>query len=365
MKRQPLSAISTLHKHVESKENNLNVLRLFLALLVLYSHCYPLAIGSSNRAGYAAVDLFFFISGLLITASWLRSKSMNDYLRKRVLRIFPGFIGALLVSTVIMTAVNPTGLFKTVVSWQGLKSFIYGCLTLSSDSLIGPEVFPHNPFPKCVDGSMWTIPIEFECYLGVCVIGLFCLFKFRWLIMGIFIYNYLLVCKSVYRGWDFSNQDRRFFTLFLAGVCAWLWRDKIPLHWSVAFGSCVLLLLPAFTPLPWLIVEPVALTYIALWLGYARPLEATRWCDTTDLSYGVYLYAFPVQQLIASNAWGRNVWVMLIVSIPVTLVMALASWHLVEKRFLAMKASRFIDRDPAEAPPPEMAIKDTQLKQAF
>ena len=123
---------SALSKHADKKENNLNLIRLLLALLVLFAHCCPLAFGMEaakrpilqNDAGSFAVDQFFFISGFLITASWLRSKSMNDYLRKRVLRIYPGFIGALLVSTIIMIAVNPSGLLsRKVASWHGLKSF--------------------------------------------------------------------------------------------------------------------------------------------------------------------------------------------------------------------------------------------------
>jgi peptidoglycan/LPS O-acetylase OafA/YrhL len=317
----------------------------------------------TGKIGNAAVDLFFFISGLLITASWLRSKSVGDYLRKRVLRIYPGFVGALLVSTIIITAVNPSGLLGKVVSWQGLKSIIQDAVWLSQNSLSGPDVFPANPIPNYADGSMWTIPIEFRCYLGVLVIGLFCLFKFRWLVLGAFIYTYLLVVKAVLMERDITGMDRRFFTFFLAGICAWLWRDKIPLHWSIALSALVLIAFSHFIHLPWLIVEPLALTYIFLWLGYANPLKATRWCDTTDLSYGVYLYAFPMQQLIATTAWGRNPGIMFFTALPITLIVAFGSWHLIEKPFLNMKSSKFIDRDPAV--PSDIAASAVQLKQAF
>ncbi len=350
---------STLAQCVNQKENNLNAIRLGLSLLVLYSHCYPLSFGTAaatvqnfqNTVGYVAVDLFFFISGLLIAASWLRSKSMNDYLRKRVLRIYPGFIGALLVSTAIITAVNPGGMLKTVLSWHGVKSFIQDSVSLSSHSLNGPEVFPRNPFPNFSNGSLWTIPKEFQCYLVICVLGLFCLFKFRWAILAIFGYIYLMFCKAAYMGVDISHMDRRFLTYFLAGTCAWLWRDKIPVNWPLALTAVGLMILPAFTPLPLAIILPFALTYIVLWLGYSKPLSVTRWCDSTDLSYGVYLYAFPVQQLIATTAWGRHPTNMLLVAVPITLLLAFASWHLVEKRFLGLKASKFTDRDPALSPP--------------
>lgn len=363
---------------MEKRENNLNAVRLLLALLVLYSHSYLAAWGLSRGfglgadagqkpkfqyyAGFVAVDLFFFVSGLLITASWLRSKSMNDYLRKRVLRIYPGFIAASLVTIIIMTAANPSGLLRSEVSLHRVKSFLSDCLWLSNGNLFGPAVFPSNPNPYDANGPMWTIPHEFECYLAVCVIGLFCLFKFRWLMLAAFIFTYLLVCRNVlmgHVGQDLAVRERRFFLYFLAGMCAWLWRDKIPLSGPIALMLLALISLVAFAGGPWLCVEPFALTYLVLWLGYAKPLGITRWCDSTDLSYGVYLYAFPVQQLIAIQAWGRHPWVIFLMATPITALLAFASWHVVEKQFLNLKSSRYSDRDTAASP------TDDQLKEAF
>ena len=153
---------------------------------------------------------------------------------------------------------------------------------------------------------------------SLCVIGLFCLFKFRWLILSVFIYTYLLVCKGVFLGWDISHMDRRFFVYFLAGMSAWLWRDKIPLHWLIAAAASALATISYFTATG-LLVEPFATTYLVLWLAYSKTSKVSQWCDSADLSYGVYLYAFPVQQLIATTAWGRSSWVMLAVAVPVTI----------------------------------------------
>src|SRR5947207_2346913 len=99
----------------ESRHNNLNAIRLLLALLVVFSHCFALTGQSGSEPltrwtrgqqtfGSLSVDLFFFISGFLVTASWLRSNSMDDYLRRRVLRIFPGYILGLVFSFVIACA---------------------------------------------------------------------------------------------------------------------------------------------------------------------------------------------------------------------------------------------------------------------
>jgi peptidoglycan/LPS O-acetylase OafA/YrhL len=356
----PLSAANVLAGKIEKKHNNLNAIRLLLALLVLYAHCYPLAVPNTGSvAGALAVDLFFFLSGLLITGSWLRSKSMNDYLRKRVLRIYPGYIVALAFATIAMTLANPSGLLRRVLSWEGLKMAVQDAALLTQTSTSGPQVFPNNPFPGYADGSMWTIPLEFGCYLVVCAIGLFCLFRFRWLVLGGFLYIYLVFCKAIFLHWEHSHMYRRFLVYFFAGVCAWLWRDKIPMRWSLVFISLALIVSMHFTRFSWELVEPFALTYIVLFLGYMKPMKFTQWCDSADLSYGVYLYAWPVQQLVATTAWGRNPWVMLMVATPITIAVAFGSWHLVEKRFLNLKSARFVDRDQALGP------TDIQLKEAF
>ena len=352
------------------RENNLNAVRLFLSLLVVFAHCFPLALGLERTrhftvaCGEGAVNLFFFISGLLITMSWLRSKSMNDYLRKRIFRIYPGFIVALLFSTIVMTAANPI-LAKSVFSWTGIKTTLKGCVFLSSISLTGDAVFPRNPFPGAVNSSLWTIPIEFQCYLLICIIGLFCLFRYRWWLLALFIYAYLLLGKGLWLGWDISAMDRRFLTYFSAGMCVCLWRDKIPCHWSIALVCVGLIIGSVFATFTFQFIAPFVLTYLTLWAGYAKPLKLTQWCNTTDLSYGVYLYAFPIQQLIATSTYGRNPWRMLLAAVPLTLLAALASWHVVEKPFLRLKAARFVERDPAVNPPVVVTKTDAQLAQAF
>jgi peptidoglycan/LPS O-acetylase OafA/YrhL len=263
-----------------------------------------------------------------------------------------------------MIAANPNGLFYKTVSWHGIKALIGNCVFLSSSSLYGPDVFAKNPHPNCVNGSLWTIPVEFGCYLTVAAIGLFKLFKFRWMALVAFVYLWLLYSKAVVLGLDIVTMDRRFFTYFLAGTCACLYFDKIPLHWSLASIALVLTVAAMFTPF-WPVICPLALTYLTFYAGYVRPIGILHWCDKTDLSYGVYLYAFPVQQVIAMNIYGRNPWIMLLLAVPATMAVAWVSWHFVERRFLAMKSAPFFDRDHGGARPAEMATQDAQLRQAF
>ncbi|HEY3855324.1 MAG TPA: acyltransferase [Verrucomicrobiae bacterium] len=345
---------TTLSDAVDQKRNNLNAVRLFLALTVLAYHCSPLTRGADHHQGIlpyfgdTAVDLFFLISGLLITASWQRSKSATDFLRKRVLRIYPGFIGAYAFSVAAMIWANPAVLNK-LVSLHGLSGVLTDCVTLTNYMLRGSGVFPSNPYFGSADGSLWTIPYEFGCYLLVAIVGIFCLFKFRRLAIAGLIGAYVYFCISVFKNAEVTTPGRRFLTYFLAGTCCWLWREKIPLRGTIVSASLAVMIVAAFSRPVWLLVEPICLTYACLWIGFTNPWKATSWCDHTDLSYGVYLYAFTVQQIIATTAWGRNPFVMLSVAMPATIFVAYVSWTLIEKRCLAFKPQTSANRPLAKS----------------
>ncbi len=168
--------------------NNFNVIRLVLATLVVVSHAFPLSRGMDDREpfsrltagqmtfGTVAVDMFFLISGMLITASWFRSASMQDFLYKRVLRIYPGFIVAVLFSASLIWGLCPEFRHSVNIRVWG-QHLVHDFVLLDRSSLNGQEVFAGNPYPGDANGSLWTIPREFCCYLLIAALGMFCLFK--------------------------------------------------------------------------------------------------------------------------------------------------------------------------------------------
>lgn len=347
---------------LEGEKNNLNAIRLLLAAGVMVTHTFPLSLGLSEGSvqepisrmtsqqftlGAIAVNLFFLISGMLVTASWLRAGTMEDYLWRRVLRIFPGFILAVVVTCLLTVALCPE-FQSSVVTRTWIRLLCGDLLGLGDRSLRGPELFRENPFPGIANGSLWTISKEFECYLLVAILGLFALFKRRILILVGTLVVWVSMAKVELSGGDTTWLDRRLLTYFLVGVCVWLWRDRIPISPLGALASLVLLAVSSQWS-PWLVVLfPFFGGYLSLWVAFGPAWEVFRWTDTHDLSYGVYLYAFPVQQAVAMIPELRSPWLALFVSLPVTFLLAVGSWTLVERPFLRLKASRPVDRDPVE-----------------
>lgn len=351
-----------------SRANNLNAMRLALASLVMFSHSFALSYGTADNeplkwltkgqvtCGTVAVDLFFLISGMLITASWFRSKSMNDFLLRRVLRIYPGYVVALTLSalTALIACPESRPHFGALKTW--IHYFLSDAVTLDQMSLAWPGTFAQNPWPGFANGSLWTIQQEFICYVFVLVLGLFCLFKRRMSILffavAVFaLYTWqLLHTRAAWGHLQVNASDGlvpRFYSYFLVGMLIWLFRDKVKFSWVFASICLVALLLAArFAPIFSLLFLPAG-SYLALNVGLTKPWRFTRWTQKTDISYGVYLYAWPVQQVIAMHPALRSAFLNLVIAVPVTVILALLSWHLVENRFLAMKSVRFVDYDPA------------------
>jgi peptidoglycan/LPS O-acetylase OafA/YrhL len=349
---------TTIQNLVKGRQsNNLNAVRLLLAILVIVDHCFPLTLGKdgdplfvlSHRQatfGNLAVDLFFFISGFLITASWLNCKSMNDYLRRRVLRIVPGYVVALVFSFLVASAfaLHP---FADLPSRLGkFKEIVF----LGFSSSAGSWVFPRNPYPFCANGSLWTIKREFVCYLVIAAVGLFGFIKHRILLLGAFALCFACYCLSILKGVDTAFSHERFFTFFLGGANVWLWRDKIPVNHILAILALFLALITAWFPPLFIMLTPFTACYLVLWLGFAFRIRSMGWCDKTDLSYGVYLYAFPLQQVLAALGM-VNPWLMFAIATPLTMAIAFLSWTFVEHPSLRLKSKDFSDYDPGMAAP--------------
>lgn len=296
---------------------NFDLMRLIAALLVVVSHAFPLAgdpplrIVGVEDLGALGVSIFFVISGYLVTASYLRDP--KTYLLKRVLRIEPGLIASLVVTVVLLAFVTTA---PAAEYWPAAALYVLRNALLYPVTYDLPGVFADAPMAGVVNGVLWTLRLEFTFYLVLMLIrarpaavyGLAALCAAVWLTMRLTMPN-----------WADETLTRVVFLaarnglLFFAGA-AILLRDWKPPLW---LGAASALSFPLLGPL----ALPTAV------LGLARPGKLPA-----DLSYGVYIYAFPLQQWLAIQGH-LGVFTSILAVTP----FALASWFLVEKPALRLK----------------------------
>ncbi|MGO8739500.1 acyltransferase family protein [Rhodoblastus sp.] len=335
------------------RDNNFGAARLILAMMVILSHSPELIDGDRSREpltqlfpgtsfGSLGVAGFFLISGYLITQSFL-SSTTTEYLAKRILRIFPGFAVAFLISLLIVGPLGGGRLGDDPSLWAvNLKR-----LVLLQQPLL-PTAFVGTHYPA-LNGSMWSIGYEFRCYIIVLLIGVAGAFARRNLVLA---GTSALVAAAVLAGealvvWPHhldgfigvAGVDLNLIGVFACGVCFFLYRERIafrPLSYVIAAFALVIGL-----RIPQLATVAIETAGAYLLFAFIFALKNDRLASVgshTDLSYGVYLYAFPIQRLLIQ--WNPN-----ISPIALTLLAALASvacaylsWTLVEKPALAVRA---------------------------
>jgi len=336
------------------EDNNIDTLRFALASMVLFSHSFDAALGTArfeplkwatgqSTFGDLAVDLFFVISGFLITQSWEHRRNVVDYLKRRIGRIYPGFIAATLFGIFVVAPLAvDAGQSPPRMGW---KFLLFVLLTLGYYSPAG--IFPHNPVGGLLNASLWTIQYEFKCYLGVILLGLSGMIRTRRLLLAVFVAT-LIMCgllaqldrTAVFLDPLVSYPEKwaRFIPLFMAGMVAYRFRDRIILSRNWALIALAGLVVFRFVPDGLSVAIPTCGCYLLLWLAFYSRIRFWRLGAHGDLSYGLYLYACPIQQLIVMRMGGHiRPLVLFILAWPLAILAGFLSWHLVEKWFLRRK----------------------------
>ena len=333
--------------------NNFNLLRLSLAAMVILSHSPELIDGNRRREpltaifhtlsfGELAVDCFFLISGFLILQSWQSCPKLTSFIKKRVVRIYPAFIVASILSALL---VGPHGSVPSAyfAQFNPLRFFI-GLATLQLPAI--PPVFAGQPHPY-VNGSMWTISYEFRCYLLVAVFGMCGLLKRRrWWVILFFCSAVCALFPSLVNWIAFPglhtffgapSQFAHFLAFFTAGGCFYR-LNTVNLYSNRRAGIAGLLLLACMFNEN--IAAPSIMTlgaYCLFWLAFAQLPKFARLDGRCDISYGVYLYGWPIQKLLIWNHPQISPWVLFALSMTASCACGWMSWHLIEKHFLNLK----------------------------
>lgn len=347
-----------------SRDNNFNVLRLIAASSVIISHAYAaqnpsieFLVVSPALFGWCAVNVFFSMSGFLIMSALDRSGDVTRYFRNRILRIYPGLIVCTIITVLILSLFSPAN-FSSYISSPETLNYLFRNSTLIGIGHTLPGVFQHLPLAGAVNGSLWTLRFEMYCYITVGVsfaVGALKQGRIRWIAFGAAFATYTIVFAIRLRHGDGSDGIDRFqrlgFCFLLGMVYASAFNGFRLKFWHVAVVTVIALLL-AGTPLRQFSMS-VALAAIAFWLAYLDIPWIKGMQKGPDYSYGIYIYAFPIQQALLALGIIVHPVLETVAVLALTLPVAAMSWHFVESPALRLKQARFWKKLPIASAPTE------------
>jgi peptidoglycan/LPS O-acetylase OafA/YrhL len=333
---------------VKGGDNSLNCIRMIAIVMVLYSHSFILS-GSTEPTppfldgGYGPIGLniFFILSGFLIPQSYMRSKNAKSFIIARILRILPGLAGVLTLCVCVlgpMVTTLPLGVYITnpnTYSHLLLLSLFFGSYNL-------PGVFENNHFPLVVNGSLWALKYIVLFYVVVLVLGTIKLLNNKRFILSMFLLCFCLyhlkLEDSSYFFMINTVQALRLFTYFSLGILAYLYKNYIPID-ILYFILCIaVLIITSFIGGLNEAVFMFVLSYIVIYIGFNKRISPYCFCKSVDISYGVFIYSFPVQQTLVHLYGGKmNPWINFSLSLSLSIGLAALSWCIFEKRAQKLK----------------------------
>jgi peptidoglycan/LPS O-acetylase OafA/YrhL len=358
----------TVGQRFDRAPNAFNLLRLALALEVVAWHAVQLRAAHLPPALEAftrdvAVDGFFALSGFLIVASWTRHPDLGVFLLARARRIVPGLWVCLLVTALVIVPVASWAAGTPAPSVGEQLRYVGGNVAVivgQQDVGTTAAALPLHEW----NGSLWTLVWELRCYLMVAALGVLGILNRRILtVLAVALWAYaaafaaLGVSTRVYE--DLYMMPQRGFLLFCLGGLLWLHRDRVRLDARLAVLAAATIPAGVLLVDNYRIIAAPGLAYLVIWAGFA----VAHWPRTVvrnDLSYGVYIYGFPIQQALLLVGWSTGWLPFFLVSAGLVLAAAAASWFLVERpaqRLGRKRPSAGLVRARPVQPPPTVAVR--------
>lgn len=323
------------------ENNNLDIFRVLAAVMVIYGHAYALSpqdgksdfIGASlgfDYSGSLAVKIFFFISGLVVGNSLITKRNVVDFVISRLFRIMPGLILVILTSALIIGPIFTSLSLSSYFSDLATYKYIYTNLFFQTNYNL-PGLFLDNTYPQAVNGSLWTLPYEVACYallLGFFAIGVFEVRVLVVIFFTLFIIDPYIGNKIIFTWRTTPNHEIDFLApCFAIGVFMAFFKEKIFVNFSGVVGF--LLVHVVFIQSTYKqIFFYFFIFYLILYISSLN--SVVRLKMKKDLSYGVYLWGFIVQQILAKTFPGKSVLFNQIIAITLSLVIAWLSFVLAE-----------------------------------
>ena len=329
---------------LDARDNSFDTIRLFAAYAVIFSHAFPLndqpepliALTGQMGIGTLAVCIFFLISGYLIPASLERS-TLSQYAIKRARRILPALIAAVLICAFVLgpiaTSLPLTAYLTDLGTWRFLGNI--GFLPVGYSL---PGVFAGNPL-EAVNGSLWSLKFEVACYFFVPIA--MAVLPLRKTVVIVTVIASFVLARVIDPEWAngaYYVQKLAFlFQFYGMGMLFFLFAGRIPVSTPFAWASLAIATASAFTPL---FVEAMAIfgSYAVMVFAYRSPAAFKHLTRRGDISYGVYVYAFPIQQLLVPITMGytfagmQSGWLVnTVLTLPLVSIAGILSWILIEK----------------------------------
>lgn len=361
---EPITALSLSASVEERSAEHFDLLRVLAALLVFFSHQsalnglpQPQFLGLDTWGGLG-VSIFFSLSGYLLSGSWAADPSLPRFLAKRALRILPALAGVVLFCVFLLGPALTDFTVGQYLSHPDTWRYLWN-IALEIRFYL-PGVFTHNPLASTINGSLWTLPLEVACYLLLSMLVWKAPSRWRpgllWSLAVLLLVADIQMPRQQPWLWYFTDWRHgvHYGAFFFLGaairVSPWI-KDRAA---AIAIAATITaLLIPASNTLAVTVALGLPLAVIALGRYWAKAsMQVGRW---GDVSYGLYLYAFPMQQwVVQSGLHQRSPAAAGALALLLTFVAATLSWRWIERPALRLKPRR---RTPKALPSVSAAIQ--------
>jgi len=328
----------------QGQANNFDFLRFVAAISVIIAHSVPLTgnghdiinflTNGQMNLGSLAVDIFFAISGYLITASYLKQNNLTQYIIARLLRIFPALIVFVLIMIFMIGPIisnqSILSYFSSKLTYTYLKNIT---LYLHQYELTGFDALSSTAERYSTNGSLWTLRVEFSLYIVVAILG-YCKLLNKFTVCVIFIMSFFItfIAKDSYLIIFFNLS-----TIFFGGSIFYLYRKNIKFNKYpltpilILLGSCILGMGLVQC------VQTVGI-YIIFQFALSQDIHLHKFAKYGDFSYGIYIYGFPIQQILIhlNNGQMSNI-ANFMLAVPMAIFAGFISFHIIEKPCMRLK----------------------------
>jgi len=293
------------------------------------------------------LPMFFALSGFLVAGSMERCKTAISFAGLRIIRIYPALTVEVLISAFLIgpfvTNLNISAYFRDPMFFHYLVN-VTGHI-----SYLLPGVFTDNPLPNIVNWQLWTVKWELACYASLIFLILLGIKTRRWLgIVGLAAFALLCIFddlndKNYFLSAVNSHVGGKVLVLsFLCGVIFYQYKEKLPYYPAVAVVSGVTAyVLHSYVPAgDYIAIIPS--TYLTTIIG-VTDFRRSLVTKLADSSYGIFLYGFSIQQLVAHIIGGVHPWWLnLLVSLPISVAVGLLSWKFIEQPIMKRRNIAFV-----------------------